>query len=149
MRACTIVVCGALALGVAGCGSSSQTAAAVATPPDPVNVSALIGPGRVSLSPTRVGAGPILLTVTNQSAHAESLVVMAGSSSHVLARTAPINPQGSTQISVRLRRGSYELTAASVVSKTDAQRSRQSGTPGITLRVGSARSGGGSAMLTP
>jgi hypothetical protein len=149
MRAFMTVVCGALALGAAGCGSSGQTAASVATPPNPVSVSALIAQGQVSLSPTRVGAGPILLTVTNQSPRAASLVVMTGASSHVLARTAPINPQGTTQISVALQRGRYALAVASAAPRSDAQRSRQSGAAGTTLRVGAARSGGGSAMLTP
>ena len=149
MRLLTVVACGAIVLGVAGCGGSGRTEASVASPAGPVNVSALIGPGRVGLSPTRVGAGPIALTVTNQASRAESLVLMTGDSSRVLARTAPINPQGSTELTVSLRRGRYELAVASVVPHSDAQRSRRSAAPGVELHVGAARRGGGSALLTP
>ena len=149
MRLLTVVACGAIVLGVTGCGGSGQTEASVASPAGPVNVSALIGPGHVGLSPTRVGAGPIALTVTNQASRAEALVIMSGDSSRVLARTAPINPQGSTELTVSLRRGTYQLAVASAQAHNDAQRSRQPGGSGAELHIGAPRAGGGSALLTP
>jgi hypothetical protein len=149
MRSSIVVACGAVAVGVAGCGSGGQTAASVAVPAGPIAVSALIGPGRVAVSPDRLGAGPIVLTITNQASRAEALVVMTAASSRVLAHTAPINPQGSTQLNVDLGRGTYELVVAVSRARTDAQRSRETTAPGTTLHVGAARRGGGSALLTP
>jgi hypothetical protein len=149
MRTSTIVICGAIALGVSACGSSGHTALSVAAPPGRVDVSALISTGHVAVSPARIGAGPVTLTVTNQAARAEELVIMAGRSARSVARTAPVGPQGTAQVVVDLRRGRYAVAVASGRSRTDAQRSHQGSLTQTTLRVGPRRASSGSALLTP
>jgi hypothetical protein len=149
MRAQTLVICGALSLGATACGSSSHTAASVASPPSRVSVSALIAPGRIAIDPSRLGAGPITLTVTNQASRAEELVISRSGSSRAVAHTGRIGPQGTTQIVLDLTRGNYAVTAAVGGAHTDAQRARQTGRPGTSLRIGKSRRGSGSALLVP
>jgi hypothetical protein len=127
------VVC-ALALAAAGCGSSGHFAAETA-PPAPVDLSVLIGNSRVQLSPARVGAGPVLLLVTNQSPRNETLMVRRRRFGY-LATTGPISPQSTAQLQVNFRTpGFYALVARRVA-------------PAI-LRVGRSRRGGDSSLLQP
>jgi hypothetical protein len=149
MRIRTIVICAMTALGVGACGSAGSRSASLPAPPGPVVLSALVSGARVSVSPTRVGAGPVLLTVTNQGRHAAAVTLSRAGRS--LARTAPINPQGATQIKVDLSRGVYRVALAPSGSRrTDAQKSRgpQPAT-GALLRVGRRRGGGASQLLSP
>jgi len=145
LRFALVSVCAAL--GVSACGSSGSPAASRPTPPSPIVVSAYVGAGQVRVSPAHFGAGPILLTVTNQSAHAVSLRVLRGS--RLVARTAPINPQGVTQLKVDLDRGDYTLAAVAGGRRSDAQKTLPSRTAAARLRVGRERPSGGSNLLAP
>jgi hypothetical protein len=137
----------AAALGLSACGSAGSPAASRPAPPQPIVVSAYVGAGQVRVSPARFGGGPVLLTVTNQTTHAVALrVVRAG---HVLARTAPINPQGVTQLKVDLARGDYALSAAPAGRATEAQKTLRSRTAAARLHVGRARPSSGSDLLQP
>jgi hypothetical protein len=83
-------------------------------PPAPVNLTVYIDNSRVSVSPTRVGAGPVEFIVTNQASQAESLAILpsgAGvSAGEPLANTGPINPQATAQVSVNFSSpGRYSL----------------------------------------
>ena len=127
--------------------AAAPSSAARPTPPSPIVVSAYVGAGQVRVSPAHFGAGPILLTVANQSAHAISLRVLRGS--RLVARTAPINPQGVTQLKVDLDRGDYTLAAAGAGRRTDAQKTLPSRTSAARLRVGRERPSGGSNLLQP
>jgi hypothetical protein len=137
------------ALGLAGCGSAGSDAASRPTPPTPIVVSALVGPAGVTVSPQRFGAGPILLTVSNQGRRPVALTLARRGRGGALARTAPINPQGVTQLKVDIGRGTYALTATAAGRRTDAQRTRAAQAPTITLRVGRERAGGGDQVLQP
>jgi hypothetical protein len=149
MRIRTIVICAMTALGVTACGSAGSRSASLATPPGPVVLSALVSGAHVSVSPARVGAGPVLLTVTNQGRHSAAVTLSRGGRS--LARTAPINPQGATQIKVSLSRGVYRVALASSGSRrTDAQKSRGAQpASGALVHVGRRRSGGANQLLSP
>ncbi len=149
MRLRTIAICAATALLATACGSSGSPAASRPTPPTPIVVSAFVTGQRVSLSPDRIGAGQVLLTVTNQARSAEALTISRSGRPGTLARTAPINPQGATQISVVLARGRYTVALAAGARRSEAQRSRATGAVSTTLRVGRTRSGGGDNVLTP
>ena len=143
------MICAATALPACACGSSGSTAASRPTPPTPIVVSAFVTGGRISLSPARIGAGQVLLTVANQARSAEALTISRTGRSGTVARTAPINPQGATQLSVILQRGSYTVALAVGARRTEAERSRAVGAVSATLRVGRTRSGGGDNLLTP
>ena len=134
---------------VSGCGSAGSAAASRPTPPTPVVASALVGPRGVSISPVRIGAGPVLLTVANQGRRAVALTVTRASGGRPLLRTAPINPQGVTQLKLDLGRGTYTVSARPPEQPTDAQRTRAATAPAVTLHVGAPRPSGGDQVLQP
>ena len=98
----------------AGCGSDSSYKNNP-RPPAPITVTASISDKAVSVSPSRFGAGPITLVVTNQTTRSRELVLrseqVAGSGETGLAAqdTGPINPQGTASLKADLRQGSYSV----------------------------------------
>jgi hypothetical protein len=140
------VVLAACAGALAGCGSSGGTAVSRVSPPNPLSVSVLITNSRVVATPQRFGAGPVLFTVTNQASSSRALQIFRGRHRRV-ADTAPLNPQGSTQVSLIFNRGRYRLSAVSR-ARSDAQLGAAQTEP-LTIVVGRTRRSSGSTLLTP
>ncbi len=147
MRVWSIVILVAVASALAGCGSSGGTAVSRAGPPNPLSVSVLITNSRVVASPARFGAGPVLFTVTNQASRARTLQIFRGRGRLRVADTAPLNPQGSTQVSLVFNQGRYTLSAGSR-ARSDAQLGAPQTQP-LTIVVGRTRRSSGSTLLTP
>lgn len=135
-----------IAAAVAACGSTGGNSAALLRPPSPVNLSVYINDSRISVSPGSVGAGPIVFIVTNQASHAEALAVSRGA--RTFATTAPINPQGTTQVTVNTRPGRYTVAAAPR-GATDAQLTQSSPIAPATIRVGRPRPSSSNQVLQP
>ncbi|MFZ0043096.1 MAG: hypothetical protein WAK93_17440 [Solirubrobacteraceae bacterium] len=148
MRIRTIGILGASALVVSACGSSGGKSPVVATPPTPINLSVYINDSRVSVSPQLVGAGPVVFVVTNQASHAESLDISLTGKSGTVASTAPINPQGTTQVSVNFRPGKYTVSTGPRGS-TDASLTQPSSIRPALVLVGRRRASAGSSLLEP
>ncbi len=146
MRIRTIGQLAIIALGVSACGSAGGTAASVSRPPNPVNLTVYVNDSRVSVSPARVGAGPITFIVTNQASHAEALAISKGGST--LASTAPINPQGTTQVSVDFKPGEYTI-ATGMRGASDAQLSKQSAIRPASIHIGRERASSSNSVLQP
>jgi uncharacterized protein involved in exopolysaccharide biosynthesis len=107
----TIAILASSALAVSACGS---TARGVTTPRPaaPADLTVYIDNSRVSVSPTTVGAGPVAFVITNQASQAESLSILrsGASAGQPLADTGPINPQGTSQVTVDFSSpGTYSL----------------------------------------
>jgi hypothetical protein len=136
------------ALAAGACGGTAKYANEQ-KPPLPINVTVYISDGRVSVSPSAVGAGPVVFEVSNHASQAESLAIMpAGGGSQPLASTAPINPQGTTQVAVNLgRKGSYSVRASG--GSTDASLNGPGGITPATILVGTSRPGSRDVLLTP
>jgi hypothetical protein len=149
MRIRTIGICAVTALGVSACGSAGSKSASIAPPPGPVVLSAFVGGSQVSVSPSRLGAGPVLLTVTNQGRRAAVVTLSRPGHAGSLARTAPINPQGATQIKIDLPRGTYRVALARAGHRTDAQKTRPIPVTGATIRVGRRIGTGAGQLLAP
>jgi hypothetical protein len=103
----------ALALAsVTGCGSGSDYANHP-RPPAPINVTAAITNSRVSVSPQRFGAGPIVLVISNQSSTAQEVTFqtseLGGSQPGRTFSTTPINPRGTATLKVDVRQGDWKL----------------------------------------
>ena len=143
-RPAVILVAGALAL--AGCGSSGGDAASRPAPPDLLGVSVVITNARVVASPASFGAGPVLFTVTNQAQDSQSLRIKRRHGPRV-ADTAPLNPQGSTQISLIFDKGRYTLDAG-FHGRTHARRAARPIRP-QTIVVGRSRPSSGATLLSP
>ena len=134
------------ALVVAACGSAGGKSASVLRAPNPVNLTVYVNDSKVSVSPTRVGAGPITFIVTNQATHAESLAISMDGST--LASTAPINPQGTTQVSVNFKPGKYTISTGAQ-GKNDAQLSKQSSIRSASIHIGRERASSSNSVLQP
>jgi hypothetical protein len=146
MRIRTIGQLAIIALGVSACGSAGGTAASLSRPPNPVNLTVYVNDSRVSVSPGQVGAGPITFIVTNQASHAEALAISKGGST--LASTAPINPQGTTQVSVDFKPGKYTI-ATGAQGANDAQLTKQSPIQPASIRIGRERASSSNSVLQP
>jgi hypothetical protein len=149
MRIRTIVMAGASALVMTACGSTGGKAASEAGAPTPVNLTVYVSDSRISVSPEVVGAGPVIFVVTNQASHSEALAISRGAAgSHPLASTAPINPQGTTQVSVTFKPGDYTISTAAH-GRTDAQLSRASTIASASVHIGRPRSSSSNSLLQP
>ncbi len=125
-------------LALAGCGSKGATFANDPRPPAPINVTAAISDGRVAVSPARIGAGPVILVVSNQSTSSQELSVSStdGGASDAPTKSGPVNPQGTAQVQVDLKPGSYSI---------DGGR----GTRPAILTVGAQRGSAQNQLLQP
>ena len=75
-----------------------------------VELTGVIQDKRVTVSPNEVGAGPVTITVSNQTQDAHTLTLEGES---VRERVGPVNPLDTVTIQKTLDPGSYELRAGS------------------------------------
>jgi hypothetical protein len=104
------------ALALASCGSGNHKYANAERPPAPIVVSASISDESVSVSPKKLGAGPITLIISNQSTSSQQVTLETaddpgGSGPGVKAiETGPINPRETASVKGDVRQGTYALT---------------------------------------
>ena len=100
-------------LSVAGCGGGGDYKNEP-RPPAPINVTAAITDARVSVSPHRFGAGPIVLIISNQSSSAQKVTFetdeLGGSKPGNKFDTTPINPRATATLKVDVRQGDWKLS---------------------------------------
>ena len=107
VRKPVLLIC-AVTLGAIGCGDDdfkNEPRAAV-----PIELSGVIKPDRVVVSPDRIGAGPVRITISNQTRQALR-VTLEGTS--VEERVGPVYPQDTARIEKTLEPGRYEVRAGS------------------------------------
>jgi hypothetical protein len=119
---------------VAGCGGDEDYANEP-RPPAPINVTAAITNSRISVSPERFGAGPIVLVISNQSSSAQEVTFetdeLGGEQPGRTFNTTPINPRGTATLKVDVRQGDWKLRTedgairAAAVSVGKARKSAQ------------------------
>ena len=92
----------AATLALAGCGSDPDYANDP-RPPSPINVTSAVTPEKVTVSPPKFGAGPIVLIIANQTEQPQRVTLqtdeLAGSSGGIKQSTSPINPGGTATLS--------------------------------------------------
>ncbi|MGI8711945.1 MAG: hypothetical protein ACR2NR_01935 [Solirubrobacteraceae bacterium] len=148
MRIRTFLILGLSGLAISACGSGGGKAATKLRPPTPVNLTVYVNDSRISVSPTAVGAGPVVFIVTNQASRAEALAISPSGRSNPLASTAPINPQGTTQVTLTFKPGDYTIATAPH-GQTDAQLSRPSNIAPAALHIGHQRASSSNSLLQP
>jgi hypothetical protein len=84
-------------------------------PPTPIELTAVIQEKKLTVSPAKFGAGPIVVTVSNQTKAAHT-VTLEGESSR--ARIGPINPLDTGTIQETLQPGSYKVKVGSARAVT-------------------------------
>ena len=111
-----LLVAGAL-LAVLATGCRSEDFQNKPRPPQPVQLTAVITPGRVSLEPNEIGAGPVVIVVSNQD-DASHTVSLTGNG--VREVVGPINPLDTATLQKSLAvEGVYRLSAGSPVAGVD------------------------------
>lgn len=98
---------------LSGCGDD-QEYRNTDRPPSPVVVTAYIGNDKVSVSPAKVGGGPIRLVATNQTGRSQNLTLETaddpgGDDPGTRQEAGPINPGDTGEIRVSVQEGSYEV----------------------------------------
>jgi hypothetical protein len=97
---------------LAGCGTEDDYKNDP-RPPAPINVTAAITNSKVSVSPQRFGAGPIVLVISNQSSSAQEVTFetdeLGGEQPGRTFSTTPINPRGTATLKVEVRQGDWRL----------------------------------------
>lgn len=100
-------------LGASACGDDDF--ANEPRPPVPLAITGVITDREVGISPDDFGAGPIVLTISNQTAqsHRVTLEGTADDGTEISEVTGPINPQDTATIQQTLPEGDYEVDANS------------------------------------
>lgn len=136
-KAVMAVLGGAVLLG-AGCGDNGSYANNP-RPASPLTVSASVTPKRVTVSPDRIGAGPIVLLVANLTSTSQTVSITPLSTAGggpPEASTGPINPQGTAELQYDAARGGYRIGVGH-------------GPAPAVLRVGAQRPSGQDQLLLP
>jgi hypothetical protein len=100
-------------IGVLAVGCGSKDFKNEPRPPVTTELTGVIQEKKVTVSPNKVGAGAILITVSNQTKDAHTLTLEGQS---VRERVGPINPLDTATIQKTLRPGTYEVRAGSSVA---------------------------------
>lgn len=103
----------AASLAVSGCGDDT-TYENRDRPPMPIVITANIAKDKVSVSPTRFGAGPISLVVTNQTDRSQQLTLETvdepgGETAGIRQNTGPINPRDTAELKADIAEGTYTV----------------------------------------
>jgi hypothetical protein len=149
MRNTTFAILVATTLILSACGSSGGTFANRPRPAAPVNLTVYINNARVSVSPSGVGAGPVVFIVTNAATQTESLTIQSPGGSQSIASTGPINPQSTAQVTVDFRNPGVYTVAASKPGSTQAAQATASSIQAAPLHIGKARPNGSNDLLQP
>jgi hypothetical protein len=142
---------GILVLGsfvAAGCGGGA-TFANKPRPPTPVNLSVYVNNARVSISPTSVGAGPVVFLVSNAADRTESVTIQREGGGPTLGTTGPINPQSTAQVTVDFRTPGDYTVATVKVARTEAARFTKSPIQPAKLHIGRKRASASNQLLQP
>ena len=137
-RRAAIFLCGALCLTLfAGCGSEAFKNEP--RPPRPETLTGVIRKDRVSIQPDRLGAGPIEITISNQTDEAHT-VTLEGE--RLRERVGPINPLDTATIQASPDPGTYEVRAGSSEAVLEEIQP-------ATLDVGEKRQNSNNEILVP
>ena len=98
-----------LALAATGCGGGDDFAN-VPRPPTAVELTGVINDEAVNISPKREGAGPIRITIANQTDRALTITL---DGENVEERVGPVAPSDTAEIQKTLTSGTYEIRAGS------------------------------------
>jgi hypothetical protein len=136
----TVRTCAALAIGavlVAGCGGEDFKNEARA--PIRVALTGVIQDDAVTVSPSKVGAGPVEITISNQTDAVHSITLEGDS---ITEREGPVAPGDTTTIQKTLAPGSYQVKAGSTKAVVKEIR------PAV-LRIGKERQNSNNDLLLP
>ena len=133
-----VALLAASAILVAGCGSSSRFKNDP-RPPTPVQLTGVVTDKEVTISPKRVGGGPVILIVSNQTNMAHTITLEGGGNTDTVG---PIPPLDTAQLQQTLKPGIYTVKAGSKTATTGEIKP-------FTLTVGQQRESSSNELLLP
>ncbi|WP_372790764.1 hypothetical protein [Paraconexibacter sp.] len=139
MRRAALVLTGAAAVGIAGCGDEDDYANAP-RPPAPIVITAAITGDGITVSPSKFGAGPISLIVSNQTETSQQVTLETSDTSSgpgLTQSTGPINPRDTATLRADVDEGTYTVSVAADAIKS------------ATVRVGAERPSAQNELLQP
>jgi len=137
MRRVTVAAA-AVALALVGCGGGKDFANNP-RPPVPLQLTGVITQQKVTISPNKVGAGPVVITVSNQSGQ-KRMISLDGNG--IQEHVGPINPLDTGQLQKTLKPGRYTVTAGSEAATAHSIRP-------ATLLIGKERQSASDKVLLP
>jgi hypothetical protein len=108
-------------------------------PPVPVGLTGVIQDDKVTVSPAKVGAGQVNITISNQT-DGPKTIILEGES--ITEQVGPVGPLDTAQITRTLAPGSYEVRAGS-------ERAVRREIEPATLDIGKERRNSSSDLLLP
>lgn len=111
-------------------------------PPVPQQLSGVITDERVTVSPDETGAGPIELTISNQTDDSHTVTLESADGGTIREQVGPVNPLDTATIQRTLQPGEYTVRAgseAAVDREIDA----------ATLTIGEQRPSASDELLLP
>jgi hypothetical protein len=135
-RDAALLVAGVLL--VAGCGGGNDFKNKP-RPPTPVQLTGVVTDKAVTISPNRVGGGPVILIVSNQTQQAHTITLDGGGTTDTVG---PVQPLDTAKLQQTLKPGTYTVKAGSPTATTREIR------PG-TLTVGPLRPSSSNQLLLP
>lgn len=130
----------AAALLLAGCGEDDFENEP--RPPTPVQLTGVITEEKVTISPDTLGAGPVVITVSNQTEQPHTITLESEDGGTIREQSSPINPLDTATIQRTLEPGEYTVKAGSeeAVKREIAP---------ATLTIGDERKSGSDDLLLP
>ena len=128
----------AVALAFAGCGGGEDFKNDP-RPPVTLELTGVITQDEVTISPNKVGAGPVVITVSNQSGASRTLRLEGNG---IQETVGPINTLATAKLQKTLKPGRYTVTAGS--EKATAKPIRKA-----TLVIGKERASASDKVLLP
>ena len=130
----------AAGLALAGCGEDDFENEP--RPPVPIQLTGVITEEKVTVSPNDVGAGPVVITVSNQTDASHTLTLESSDEGTIREQVGPINPLDTATLQRTLEPGSYTVSAGS-----EAAVPREISP--ATLTIGQERKSGSDELLLP
>jgi hypothetical protein len=141
IRAGTFLVLCATGLALAACGEDDFENDP--RPAVPKQLTGVITPQKVTVSPSTLGAGPVVITVSNQDEDAHTVTLeSADGGGTIREQVGPINPLDTATLQRTLTTGSYTVSAGS-----EAAVARE--VKPATLTIGKDRKSGSGELLLP
>ena len=131
----------ALALTLTGAGCGGEDFPNRERAPARITLGVAITPRDITVSPSRIGAGPVELIASNLTSASQQITLrsemLSAGTAPLQQRTGPINPGDAASLTADLVQGVYRVT-------TGAEQE-----PSATIRVGPTRSGATDQLLQP
>jgi hypothetical protein len=140
IRAGALLAFCAAAMALAACGEDDFENEP--RPPVPIQLTGVITDEKVTVSPNEVGAGPVVITVSNQTEISHTVTLESSDGGTIREQVGPINPLDTATLQRTLDPGTYTVRAG---SETALPREI---TP-ATLTIGQERKSGSDELLLP